>query len=130
MNNENELKLNIVEVKLLCDPRVIQETCSRIGIFNRKDKILYPSCYLYMTDTTTAICHFKEIILLTKENSFNNLSQSDILRRNAIISLLQKWNLIKIIDPSKIEPHDCFVYIVSYKEKGNITISHKINYRY
>ena len=36
----------LLEVKLLVDPNVIKETLSRMGIVDKKNKIIYQSCHL------------------------------------------------------------------------------------
>jgi hypothetical protein len=125
----NEKKLNLIPIKLLCDERVILETLQRIGIGDRKNKILYPSCYLYKNETDLFICHFKEILLLTRENAFNNISNEDISRRNSIIYCLSKWGLLEV-DLEKIKPYDKFVFVLSHRNKSSWSISHKITYRY
>jgi len=60
---------NLLEVKILVDAKVISETCSRIGIANKKTKVLYPSCYLYEKDGKFFLAHFKQMFLLTRESA-------------------------------------------------------------
>ena len=35
-----------IEVSLMADLKVIEETLTRCGIVNKKRKIIYPSCYI------------------------------------------------------------------------------------
>ncbi len=122
--------MNLIEVKI-CDgvsEKVIIETLSRMGICNKKEKILYPSCYLFREDEFFYIAHFKELFLL-REEGYNNISQQDIERRNSIIFCLKNWGLIDI-DEDSILPHDTFVFILPYKEKESWIINHKIKMNY
>lgn len=121
--------LNLIEVELLVDDKVVKETCNRCGIVNKKQKIIYPSCYLYEHDGRYYIVHFKELFLLMRENGYNNISDEDIKRRNAIIFCLQNWGLINVID-GDIDPHDVYVFVLPFSEKSEWKISHKINMFY
>lgn len=123
----NELKLT--EVKLLVDEKVVNETLQRIGIANKKRKILYPSCYLYQKDNKNYIVHFKELFLLSRAKAYNAICEDDILRKNAIIFCLKNWNLIDV-DLETIMPHDKFIFVLSHKNKYDWRISHKINWKY
>ncbi len=118
--------MNLVKVNLLADEKVINETLCRIGIANKKERILYPSCYLYSKDDEHYIVHFKEMFLLIKENGYNNISEKDIERRNSIIFNLKNWNLIDC-DDSEIENHTERVFVLNHKEKDEWEICHKIN---
>lgn len=87
------IKVNVIEVELTKPFSVLRETLERIGIANRKEKKIFPSCYAKKMDgSKVAIFHFKE--LLKKPV----LDVDDIKRKNTIIWLLIKWNLIKISD--------------------------------
>lgn len=116
----------LIEVSPIVDIAVIKETLSRIGIANKKAKILYPSCYLYESFGVYYIAHFKQLFLLTRQDGYNNLSIEDINQRNSIIFCLKNWNLIEI-ENILIEPHDKFVYVLPYKFKHEWKIEHKFN---
>jgi len=118
--------LNLIKVKLLADEKVIRETCNRCGIANKKKRILYPSCYLYKMDGEYYIVHFKELFLLTRDNGYNNISDEDIKRRNAVIFCLKNWGLIDVEDDN-IDPHNIFVFVLPHSQKKDWRISHKIN---
>lgn len=52
----------------------------------------------------------------TGYHGFGNVSLEDIQRRNSIAFLLASWNMIKIMHPEDIEPHNTRIDIVSYKD--------------
>jgi len=117
----------LIEVKPLVDINIIKESMSRMGIANKKKKILYPSCYLYKNFETYYIIHFKSMFTITRSNGYSNISEKDIERRNSIIFCLENWKLIDIIDKNEIEPHNEYVFVLSHKEKYNWIIEHKFN---
>lgn len=121
--------MELLEINLLVEPKVVIETCNRIGIANKKEKILYPSCYLYNKDDTYYLVHFKQMFELTRKDCYNNICDEDIVRRNAIAFCLKNWGLIMVEDVL-IEPHNKFVYVLPYAEKRDWKISHKINIGY
>jgi hypothetical protein len=119
--------MELLKIKLLTDEKVLKESLSRIGIQNKKEKILYPSAYLYKENDEYFLVHFKELFMLKRpENSYNNMSEQDIERKNAIAYCLKQWGLIDV-DENNIQPHNLFVYVLPFKEKKNWTISHKVN---
>ena len=115
------VRVNLIETK-----NVIKETLTRIGIANKKERILYPSCYLYEKDDLFYIVHFKQLFLLTRNNGYNNVSIEDIARRNSVIYCLKTWGLIDV-DDKEIMPHDKFVFVLSHKDKPYWKINHKFN---
>ncbi len=123
MNN-----VDLLEVKLLVDKKIIIESLSRIGIANKKTKVLFPSCYLYEDNGRYYIAHFKQLFLLTRNDSYNNICKEDIIRRNAIAFCLKNWKLIDIED-EKIQPYNKMVFVLPFKEKKNWRISHKFNFK-
>lgn len=118
----------LLEVKPLVDIKIISETLTRLGIVNKKKKVIYPSCYLYEKDGKYYLAHFKQMFLLTRENAYQNISTEDITRRNAIAFCLKNWKLIDVPDES-IVPHDKYIYVLPHKDKRDWTISHKFNIR-
>ncbi len=108
--------------------KIVIETLQRIGIINRKEKILYPSCYLYKKDDRYFLAHFKQLFLL-EGNGYNNISQEDIKRLNSIAYCLFSWELIDV-DLKKIEPYDTKVFVLPHKEKKDWKISHKYKIHY
>ena len=75
----------MIEVTLKNDKKVVIETLSRIGIANKKKKILFPSCYLWEQDDKTYIAHFKELFKLTRPNAYDTICEDDILRLKAVV---------------------------------------------
>ncbi len=118
----------ILEIKPLVDEKIIKETISRIGIANKKQKVLFPSCYLYKKDDKFYLAHFKELFSLEREDAYDNVGEKDIVRRNAIAYCLKQWGLIEVSD-EEIEPHDEFVFVLPFKEKKEWEIQHKYNVR-
>jgi hypothetical protein len=96
----------------------IRETLTRIGVASKKDMKLFQSCHILHKRERYAILHFKELFILDgKENSF---SIEDKARRNTIVSLLEEWNLLKILNPADAEEPIAPVSqikIISHKEK-------------
>ena len=96
----------------------IRETLTRIGVASRKEKELFQSCHILHKRGKYYIVHFKELFLLDGKQS--NIDDTDIARRNTIINLLQQWNLLTVVDSTKVtEPVAPLsqIKIVSFKEK-------------
>lgn len=118
----------LLEIKPLVDLKVIKETLNRIGICNKQQKILYPSCYLYKQDDKHFLVHFKELFLLTRDSAYNAICDDDILRKNSIAFCLRQWALIDVPE-EKILPHNRFVFVLPYNQKKDWKISHKFNFK-
>ena len=118
--------MKLLKIELLVDKKVVQETLNRMGISNKKKKILYPSCYIYDDGEEFFLVHFKQLFTMSRNNAYDNISEQDILRRNSIAFCLKNWGLINIEDKF-IEPHDSFVFVLPHTEKHEWTIQHKIN---
>jgi|TARA_R110001606_G_scaffold398117_1_gene576412 hypothetical protein len=115
-----------IEVSLMADLKVIEETLTRCGIVNKKRKIIYPSCYIVEQFGKYYIFHFKELFSITRSNYYNNISEEDIHRKNAIVYCLKQWGLIDT-DSTKIEPHDMFVFVLPHSKKMEYCVNHKFN---
>jgi hypothetical protein len=121
------MKRDLLEIKILVDKKIIVESLHRIGIADKKRKILYPSCYLFSKDGKDYLCHFKELFLLDeKKEAYDNISQQDIQRKNAIAFCLKNWGMIDVATEA-IEPHDCFVFVLPHKVKAEWQIVHKFS---
>lgn len=92
-----------VHVKLFDDEdfMVIRETLSRIGVSPKGKKVLYQSCHLIHKDDVYIVAHFKELFAL--DGLPSNVTEEDIKRRNAIVQLLEDWELLEVIDKKKIQ---------------------------
>lgn len=118
---KNQLKSNGVRVKLLVEPNIVIETLERLGITDNKLKIIYPSCYLYKDKNVFKIMHFKEMIL--EDGLLTNINETDYQRRDSIIHLLEKWNLVKTED--ELIKETVFINIVKFKDIKTWKVCHK-----
>lgn len=119
------MNIELLEIQCLVDKKVIKESLSRIGIADKKRKILYPSVYLYEKDGKDYLVHFKQMFLLgDKEDAYNNISEEDIHRLYAIAFCLKNWKLINV-DEEKIKEHERFVFVLPYSQKNEWRIIHK-----
>lgn len=121
----------LLEIKLLVDPNIVKETLSRIGIIDKKEKIIYQSCHLLKQFDTYYLVHFKQLFTMsTGKNGyhgFGNVSLEDIERRNSIAFLLIKWNIISIQDLNEIIPHRTRIDVVSHNDALNYKKIRKFN---
>lgn len=106
----------------------VKETLTRIGVSSRKEKVLYQSCHILHKQGRYAIVHFKELFLLDGKPS--NISENDLQRRNAIVKLLEEWELVKIVKPKQIENDFAPLHqikIIPFKEKDEWELIQKYN---
>jgi len=107
----------------------IRETLTRIGVASKKDRILYQSCHILHKRGHYAIVHFKELFAL--DGKPTDISENDLSRRNAIVKLLQDWDLVKVVNIKQIEePVPIFlsqIKILSHKEKDDWELVPKYN---
>jgi hypothetical protein len=115
-----------LEIIPLVETKIIEETLSRIGIANKKKKEIFPTCYLLKKDDKYFIYHFKQLFQLLKKDAYSNLTEEDVIRRNAIIFCLKNWKLIDC-KQEDLEPHNIFVFVLPYNDKQNWKIIHKFN---
>lgn len=120
MNEQDQLVEKLVEVTFeeRDDFLKIRETLSRIGIASRREQELFQSCHILHKRGKYYIVHFKELFQL--DGKPTTIEESDIGRRNTICGLLQQWNLLKVLEPSKIEEPKVplsQIKIIPYKEK-------------
>jgi hypothetical protein len=118
-----------VHINLLDDEdyMVIKETLSRIGVSPKGKNILYQSCHLIHKNDVYIIAHFKELFSL--DGLPSNVSEEDIKRRNAIVKLLEDWDLLEVVDKKKIEDKMPIngIKIIKYGEKENWELIPKFN---
>jgi hypothetical protein len=113
---------NLVEIVLANEDDFlkVRETLTRIGVASKRDNILYQSCHILHKRGKYYIVHFKEMFLLDGKPS--SIDDTDLGRRNAICSLLQQWELIKVVDNESIkQPMTPIsqIKILPFKEKAN-----------
>lgn len=104
----------------------IRETLTRIGVASRKERKLYPSCYILHKRGYYRIVHFKELFAL--DGRPTNLSENDLARRNSIALLLQDWELLKLSNENLVRENTVDlgqIKILTHREKGDWEISHK-----
>ncbi len=96
----------------------VRETLSRIGIASKADRKLFQSCHIFHKRGSYAIMHFKEMFAM--DGKPNTMTRDDLKRRNAIVKLLEEWNLVKPL--VKISDEDVgtlsTVKVLSFAEKG------------
>ena len=117
-----------VELEQPDDFLKVKETLTRIGVASKKDNTLYQSCHILHKQGKYYIVHFKELFSLDGKPS--NFSENDEARRNAIVKLLEEWNLINIVNKDVIEQLVVPISqlkIISYKDKDNWNLVAKYN---
>lgn len=95
----------------------VRETLTRIGVPSPKDKKLYQSCHILHKKGRYVILHFKELFKL--EYKPCSMTETDFQRRNTIVTLLEDWGLVKIVDKSKLKDFIPFydIKIIPFTEK-------------
>jgi very-short-patch-repair endonuclease len=96
----------------------IKETLTRIGIASKKDRKLYQSCHILHKQGKYYIVHFKELFML--DGKVHNFNDEDKGRRNTIVTLLQQWGLIKIVNEAQVQDPVASlsqIKILPYKDK-------------
>lgn len=126
------MQLNrLLEIKIKVDPKIIEETLTRMGIPDIKNKVLYQSCHLLKQFDTYYLGHFKQLFVLSRGKDgfpgFGNVSQEDIERRNSIAFCLVKWNMIEIVNPEEIADHTTRIFVLPHKEKNGWQLVKKFN---
>jgi len=103
----------------------VKETLTRMGVASKKDKILYQSCHILHKQGRYYVVHFKELFAL--DGKPTNFTDEDRSRRNTIVSLLEEWNLVKIMNKKLLEDKIPLnqVKIISFKEKDSWQLTSK-----
>jgi len=128
MDNQEDIVKDLVEVTFpeKDDFLKIRETLSRIGVASRKDKELFQSCHILHKRGKYYITHFKELFKLDGKPS--NLDESDIARRNTIVSLLEQWKLVSVVKKQQIEEPKAplsQIKIIPFREKSEWKLTTK-----
>ena len=122
---------NLIEVRLKeqDDFLKVRETLTRIGVASKKERILYQSCHILHKRGKFYIVHFKELFALDGKNT--DLSDNDLARRNTIVTLLEDWDLVEIVNKNSVqipEPAPLSqIKIISHKEKQDWQLVPKYN---
>lgn len=104
----------------------IRETLTRIGVASRREKELFQSCHILHKRGKYYIVHFKELFKLDGKPS--TIDETDIGRRNSIVTLLEQWKLLSIVDKDKIkEPLTPLsqIKIIPFKQKSEWKLTSK-----
>ncbi len=121
----SEVESKGIAVKLNVTEEIVKENLSRIGIVNRSDKKLYPSCYLIKDENGQYfICHFKDLLKVA------GADESDKMRRNTISWLFEKWGLVSILEDGELNISKKKLFILTKEQKENEAwnIVHKFHY--
>ena len=104
---------------------LVKESLTRIGVASKKSKTLYQTAHILHKRGKYYICHFKE--LFTLDGKPSTITTEDIERRNLIVSLLDDWELLTIIEPSAIASKAPVhaVKILSFKDKNEWVLESK-----
>jgi hypothetical protein len=107
----------------------VRETLTRIGVASKKDKTLFQSCHILHKKGQYYVVHFKELFAL--DGKPTDITENDLSRRNAIVKLLEDWELVKVVRKEQIEePAPIFlsqIKILSHKEKREWQLVPKYN---
>jgi hypothetical protein len=107
----------------------VRETLTRIGVASKKDRTLYQSCHILHKKRQYYVVHFKELFAL--DGKPTDITENDLSRRNAIVKLLEDWELVKVVRKEQIEtPAPIFlsqIKILSHKEKRDWQLVPKYN---
>ena len=126
---EEAVVKTLVEIKLKKpeDFLKIKETLTRMGIPSIKERKLYQSCHILHKKGKYYIVHFKELFLLDGKKS--EIEEEDLQRRNLICSLLDEWELVELVDKSKIEDklHIKKIKIIPFSRKEEWNLIAKYN---
>jgi len=118
--------VEMLEITPCVDLKVIKETLTRMGVANKKEKTIFPSCYLYGNENKFYLVHFKQMFTLTRPDGYNNMSEQDYIRRNAIAFCMKNWKLIEVA-VELIEPYNVKIFVLPFGEKTQWSIKHKFN---
>lgn len=126
---------SFIEVKLTSPETFLKvmETLTRIGIPGNKSgkgQTLYQSCHILHKNNPDRyyIVHFKEMFML--DGKPTEFSDSDRVRRNRIVKLLEEFGLvtpIKTINPDDLECSSGFlnIKVLRYAEKADWILEQK-----
>ena len=126
---EEQVVKEFVEIKLKKseDFLKIKETLTRMGIPSIKERKLFQSCHILHKRGKYYIVHFKELFKLDGKDT--EIVEEDVQRRNLICSLLEEWELIELVDKTKIEDklHIMKIKIIPFKQKDEWELITKYN---
>jgi hypothetical protein len=89
---------------------------------------IFQSCHILHKQGKYYIVHFKELFAL--DGKPTNFSDDDIARRNTIANLLDEWELIELVEPSRTDDPVAplnQIKILPFKEKDQWELVAKYN---
>jgi hypothetical protein len=113
-----------VEVELKSDFLVVKETLERIGICNRRTRVITPSAYILHKRGRYYVIHFK--CLLAMDGFRKSYDEKDLGRQDAIASMLENWGMVRVVDRSRYqEPLAERIFVLPHAEKRRYRVNHK-----
>ena len=111
----------LLEIRLLVDQKVIEETLTRIGIVDKKKNIIYQSCHLLKHFDTFFLAHFKQLFVLSTDKNgypgFGNVSLEDINEKLAVLIDYYNNNITSYNKLITMFPTNIVAKINKYKTK-------------
>lgn len=103
----------------------VKETLTRIGVASFKNKTLYQSCHILHKRGRYYIVHFKELFALDGRQA--SMAEDDYARRNSIASLLEEWDLVKILNHSvmTVMAPLSTIKVIGFNDKRNWKLEQK-----
>lgn len=104
---------------------ILKETLTRLGVASKKSQTLYQTAHVLYKRSKYYIVMYKELFGLDGKEV--RWTRNDIQRRNRIIKLLADWNLVTVVDPSKITDMAPLnqIKVLSHKDKADWTLESK-----
>lgn len=101
----------MIKIELTKDENFLKvaETLTRMGIANKRDKVIYQSCHILQKQGSYYIAHFKDMMKLDGKPVV--LSDEDISRRYSIAKTLESWGLVTVVDNPGIEITNNFLVL-------------------
>lgn len=119
------------EIELTNDDNftIIMETLERIGMISLHNKTLFQSCHILQKKGKLYIVHFKEMYAL--DGKYSSMTLEDVAIRNLISILLERWGLIKLVNPINDEPvaEKNSIHIISHNDKKNWKLQTKYTFK-
>lgn len=106
----------------------IKETLTRMGSTIGNKNCLIQECYLLHTKGKYYIAHYKELYALEKK--CDDMTMSEVVKRNTIAFLLEQWDLCTILTPETAEtppPNLNSIKIITNKNKEFYELITKYN---
>lgn len=110
----------------------LTETLRRIGRFSKDKKTVFQLLHCLYKNEKYYIAHWKELPILDGKK-IRNISVNDIVTRNYIIRLLDKWGIIRVKDKfelNKTEVNHSGIVFLQHKDKDNYVLKPRWEFKY